>query len=295
MLEFNPIQGSSGGGYTYDASGSENPEKKSTMVADAMRRAAERRRAAKEGQPVRITLTEAEFAQQINDMPDDTARIIAYNRQNYNGQYYGIIDKKSCQLKIYDKQGNVIKTYPVGIGKNKGDNVTFGYKSQDRRKREAGRYTTPGEFTLDEYQSLDNQNYVSRRDGKHKLMALKGDNRGSEGATQAIHMVPRNRQERVHNLETESPDDNRVSYGCVNLLEDDYMDMARYLGEGNKIFILPEEDGNKLQLERQSDGSYKFAQKYHKSDARDYTAEEASHVDYDIRPENDPARRSWKS
>ena len=298
MVEFNPtnpVRGSENSGYIASSSGSKRASKTGS-IAEAMQRLADRQNARKTNTPTsRTNATEAEYITKINEMSDDTARIIAYNRQNYAGDYYGIIDKKSCKLKIYDKQGNVIKTYPVGIGKNRGDNVTFGYKSQNRTKKEAGRYTTPGEFTLDEYQSLGNNNYVSRRDGRHKLMGLKGDNRGSEGATQAIHMVPNNRGERINRLETETPDDNRVSYGCVNLLEDDYDDMVRYLGEGNKIYILPEEDGNKLQLEKQSDGSYKFAQQYHKDDARDYTAEEASHVDYDIRPENDPANRQRRN
>lgn len=298
MVEFNPINPADNSDtttYSTNVSGGGRVKKTGT-IANAMKRLSDKVNGKNNSQPAKPTpLTKEEFIQAVNDMSDDTARIVAYNKQNYHGDYYGIIDKKSCKLKIYDKQGNVVKTYPVGIGKNKGDHITYGYDSQNWNKKEAGRFTTPGEFTLDEYQELDAPNYISRRDGKHKLMALKGDNIGSEGATQAIHMVPNNRRERVHRLETETPDDNRVSYGCVNLLEDDYDDMAKYLGEGNKIFILPEENGNKLQLEKQQDGSYKFVQQYHKNDERGMSAEEASKVDYDIRPENDPSRRNWRS
>lgn len=295
MVEFSPINPAERSeAATYTAA--PKSTKKVSTIASAMQRLADKVNGSNRRQQATTKpLTDDEFAQAINDMSDDTSRIVAYNKQNYHGKYYGIIDKKTCQLKIYDKQGNVVKTYPVGIGKNKGDNITFGYESQDYSKKEAGRFTTPGEFILDEYQELSARNYISKRDGKHKLMALKGDNIGSEGATQAIHMVPNNRKERIHRLETETPNDNRVSYGCVNLLEDDYDDMAKYLGEGNKIFILPEESGNKLQLEKQKDGSYKFVQQYHKNDARDLSPEEASQVDYDVKPENAPSKRDWRT
>ena len=52
--------------------------------------------------------------------------------------------------------------------------------------------------------------------------------------------------------------------------------------------ILPEEKGNKLQLEKQTDGSYKFAQQYHKKDKRDLTSAQASQVNYDVRPDKNP-------
>ena len=94
--------------------------------------------------------------ERINNLPDDTSRIIEYNKENYDHEYYGIVDKKTCELKIYDREGNVVKTLTVGVGKAKGDNLQSGYASSNKAKKEAGRYTAPGEFTLDEYKSFNN-------------------------------------------------------------------------------------------------------------------------------------------
>ncbi|MBD5401427.1 L,D-transpeptidase family protein [bacterium] len=241
--------------------------------------------------PVVQKTAKEQEVEKINNLSNDTARIIEYNKTNYEHQYYGIVDKKTCKLNIYDKNGNVVKSFPVGVGKTKGDKLQAYYAAQDdkgKALKEQYRYTTPGEFTLDEYASYGNKNYISNKDNKHKVMALKGDNRGVSSGQTCIHMIPNNRSERVSALDSETTADNRVSYGCVNLREDDYDEMAKYLGEGNKIYILPEEKGNKLQLEKQTDGSYKFEQQYHKDDVRGVSKDVASKVNYDVKPNNNP-------
>lgn len=237
------------------------------------------------------TAQEIEIAR-INNLPNDTARIIEYNKKNYDHQYYGILDKKTCQLKIYDRQGNIVKTFTVGVGKKKGDNLgTYYqdryYKTKDAWRAEQGRYTTAGEFTLDDYKKADDA-YIGN-DGKPKIMALKGDNKGVRAGQMSIHILPRqdyNRRKAA--IDSPALEDNRMSYGCVNLTEEDYDIMHSYLGEGNKIYILPEEQGNKLLLEEQKDGSYRFEQQYHKKQKRGVSKETASEVVYDVRPENNP-------
>jgi hypothetical protein len=55
--------------------------------------------------------------------------------------------------------------------------------------------------------------------------------------------------------------DNRVSFGCVNFMVESYDKMRKLItGKGTKVYILPEEKGNSLHLEKQKDGSYKFFQ-----------------------------------
>lgn len=231
-------------------------------------------------------------AKKINNMTSDAQRIIEHNKTNYQGQYYGIVDKKSCQLKIYDKKGNVIKTLTVGVGKNKGDNLQSYYldranKTDDALKAEQGRYTTAGEFTLDEVESTTDA--YTGKDGKPKIMSLKGDNRGYHAGQMSIHMLYKPQYaKRKAAIESKGLEDNRMSYGCVNLTEEDWNTMHQYLGEGDKLYVLPEEKGNKLQLEKQKDGTYKFEQVYHRNDRRDKTKEQASWVNYDIRPERNP-------
>lgn len=219
-----------------------------------------------------------EEAQRINGMASNQQRVIEYNKTNYNGKYYGIVDKKNCKLTIYDKEGKEVRHFTVGVGQQKGDNLCG-----DTRKTN-GRYTTAGEFTLDEFNSYDYSNqkndYRGRKDNNLKLMALKGDNKG-DNVQMAIHMCYKPEyNSRSKAIRSEGLADNRMSYGCVNLLEEDFDIMHSYLGEGNKIFVLPEEEGNELKLEKQKDGTYKFEQTYHRNDKRYKSKEEASKLSY---------------
>ena len=243
-------------------------------------------------QPTKIKTPAQAHAIKINQMASDEKKIIEHNKTNYQGQYYGIVDKKSCQLKIYDKQGNVVKTFTVGVGKSKGDGLGAYFldhyqKTKDAYKAENNRYTTAGEFTLDEIpKSVD---AYTGKDGKPKVMYLKGDNSGYRGGQMALHMLYKPQYtKREAAIKSKALEDNRMSYGCVNLTEEDWNSMHEYLGEGDKLYVLPEEKGNKLQLEKQQDGSYKFEQVYHKNDRRDLTKEQASKVNYDIRPKRNP-------
>jgi len=230
----------------------------------------------------------------INSLENDLTRIIQYNKRHYDGKHYAVIDKKSCQLTLYDKEGKVIKKFVVGVGKTKGDGLSNYFidhlnKTDKAALAEKSRYTTPGEFTLDEVfitPKSDTKGYTGT-DGQYRLMRLKGDNRGVRSGQQAIHVVYNNDANRIKAINTEDTEDNRMSYGCVNLLQEDYDELHEYLGEGDKVFILPEEKGNKLQLEKQSDGSYIFHQQNHKDDARDYSVKVASRVKYDVHPERD--------
>lgn len=231
----------------------------------------------------------------INSLKDDTSRIIEYNKKNYDGKYYGIVDKKKCQLVIYDKKGKVIKTFTVGVGKKKGDDLQSYYleraqKTDKQALAETGRYTTAGEFTLDDYKEVSDA--YTGKDGKPKMMALKGDNRGVRSGQMALHMLYKpDYKKREKAINTPGLDDNRMSYGCINLKEEDYDAMHKFLGEGDKVYVLPEENGNKLLLEKQKDGSYKFAQQYHKNQKRSIPADKASQVKYDINPDRDPNNR----
>ncbi len=222
----------------------------------------------------------------INKMTSDEKRIIQYNKTNYKGEHYGIVDKKACKLNIYDKQGKIVKSFTVGVGKTIGDNIGS-YFLDGGKKAETQRYTTAGEFTLDEYNSgIDD---YKGKDGKTKIMALRGDNMGVRGGQMCIHMCYKPEYiQRAKKIKSKTLVDNRMSYGCVNLLEEDYDKMHKYLGEGDKIYVLPEESGNKLKLNKQKDGTYKFEQIYHKNDLRGKTKEEASNVNYDVRPERNP-------
>ena len=97
MVEFNPtnpVRGSENSGYIASSSGSKRASKTGS-IAEAMQRLADRQNARKTNTPTsRANATESEYITKINEMSDDTARIIAYNRQNYPGDYYGIFNSQ---------------------------------------------------------------------------------------------------------------------------------------------------------------------------------------------------------
>ena len=236
---------------------------------------------------------------EINKLPTSKDRIIEYNK-TFGKKHYAIVDKKACTITLYDKDGNIVKDQngneiilPVGVGKYKGDNLMYGYASDDKKMKEAGRYTAAGEFTLDELDGRVRSEDSFANYGE-RVMDLKGDNHGVQSAQMALHQVPEtiSKNERTNALRNDkNPDgtlktnrntrDNRMSYGCVNLLPEDYDTLYAYLKEGNKVYVLPEERGNKLTLEIQPNGREKFVQDYHKDQERGLSAEEASKVYYD--------------
>ncbi len=247
----------------------------------------------KQSPEIKKTNTPKTEIQRINEMPNDLTKIIQYNKKNYKGNFYGVVDKKTCQLMIFDKSGKVVKRITVGIGKTKGDGLSNYYQdhykhTSDAYKAESNRFTTPGEFTLDEAPGNPNHKGYMGNDGTYRSMGLKGDNRGVRSGQQAIHVVYNNDPNRIKGIKSKGTEDNRMSYGCVNLLQEDYDTMHKYLGEGDKIFILPEEKGNSLKLEKQADGTYVFHQQYHKQDKRDISIARASQVKYDVRPDKAP-------
>ena len=79
---------------------------------------------------------------------------------------------------------------------------------------------------------------------------------------QAIHGTATSKRDKLYgdgNLAN-----NRVSMGCVNIPVADLTEMEQKYGikQGSKLYILPEEKGNSLKLERQEDGTMKFVTEY---------------------------------
>lgn len=247
----------------------------------------------------KMNLDEREaYIKYINNISSDEKRIIEYNKKNYLYDYYGIVDKKNCTLKIYDKSGNVLDSYIVGVGETIGDGrpqiKLHGSRKNPNSKEfsliKYNKLTPAGDFVFDEIsEEMAQPEYTSDRDGKNKVISLRGDNTGMSDGQLAIHMTYKpEAAKRIAAIKSKSLEDNRMSFGCVNLLEKDYDRMYSYLKEGYHIYVLPEEDGNKLELVKNKNGIYKFEQIYHRDEPRIETPEKSSRVWYNVRPENAP-------
>lgn len=221
----------------------------------------------KKPKPQKLT-PEMEIAN-INAMDNDVDKIIEYNKRHAKGNYI-IIDKKTCTATVYNKDGKKLDSYEVLLGQTKGDDLASPYaKDASQRSYE----TVPGEFTfsakagtfggllyLGESRStcdpdIEVRNDVPGSGGKKIVKDLK--------VFQAIHGTanPKVRNKYYNNG---TLTDNRQSSGCVNIPVEDLNEIQnKYgIGVGSKCYILPEEKGNKLVLQKQKDGEIKFVTHY---------------------------------
>ena len=221
----------------------------------------------------------------------DKEKIIEFNRaynevyKNKCDQNYAIVDKKKCTLTVYNPDGEAIKKFTVGLGSKKGDKLGYGSNlEKSNPKYREGEYTTPGEFVLDQVPTHRRTSKSIKLYGD-RIIYLKGDNKGEDSTQEAIHQCSGEYgRKRLANDKQGKISDNRFSSGCVIMLPEQYDELLTYLGEGDKVYILPEEKGNKLILE-EKDGALRFVQKYHKDQKRDLNEKEASQVIYDYNPE----------
>lgn len=204
----------------------------------------------------------------------DKDKIIEYNRllQAYEhpADNYIIIDKKKCRAFVYTPNGDKVYDEEIALGKHYGDKRAGGYKHPERPQS----YTTPpGEYYIGKIGSRKGSNneilYGNR------LLYLIGDHTRKDSRRSqnlALHQIPNSKTGRLrvfvyNNLTLK---DNRVSYGCVNFLENSFDKLMTFIkGIRTKVYILPEEKGNSLHLEKQKDGTFKFFQTKYRTEAQE--------------------------
>lgn len=202
----------------------------------------------------------------INTMKNDKQKIITHNKKYGTGNYI-IVDKKTCRATVYNKAGQALKSYEVLLGSAVGDNMSTAVAANPNEIKNT---TVPGEYTF------------SRQTSEHGITLLMGDSMetmdpsmkvrewapGSygkkkfNGISQALHGTAGKNREKLYNDGNLA--NNRVSMGCVNIPLDDLKEMQQQYGikVGSKIYILPEDKGNSLKLEKQVDGRVKFVTHY---------------------------------
>lgn len=204
--------------------------------------------------------------QKINSMKNDTQKIIEYNKNHATGNYV-IIDKKTCKATVYNKAGQVLQSYEVLLGSDVGDDMNTSTAADPSKRRQQ---TVPGEFTLGPRQnkfggcySLGNTNETMDPDIEYRKDAPgSGGKKAYGGMFQAIHGTATRNRDALYNDGNLA--NNRVSMGCVNIPLDDLAEMEQKygIGQGSKLYILPEDRGNYLKLETQADGTTKFVTQY---------------------------------
>ncbi len=188
---------------------------------------------------------------EINSLNNDEEKIKQWAKYSSFNNYI-IIDKQDCLAKVYDKDGNEIENFEVGIGKEIGDdyNDTKGLTGKSKN-------TTPaGEFTL-----IPNIYNKSAYGDITLSLGEKANKAKNSKKVVALHKVPKFREkDRLQKFYDGKIDNNRMSHGCINFLEKDFKTLTKSVGSGLKIYILPEESDNTLILTQNNDGKFEFVQ-----------------------------------
>ena len=140
-----------------------------------------------------------------------------------------VIDKIGAGLFVFDPQGQLLGETPALLGVSNGDELTpdIGERalsaiSPEERTTPAGRFTAQYGFAS----------------GERRVFWV------DYATSVALHpVVTANRRERrLQRLQSPSPEDNRITYGCINVPAPFYTDVVQPLFEetGGIVYILPD-------------------------------------------------------
>jgi hypothetical protein len=146
-----------------------------------------------------------------------------------------IIDKIAASLYLFDAQGRAQAAAPALLGMARGDHFAPGVAEKDMYQTAVSERITPAGRFVAERGINDHGQHVIWVDYDAGI------------ALHAVLNVPR--QHRVQRLATPTPDDNRISYGCVNLPRDFYAEVLRPLFDRTRavVYVLPDSE-NALEL-----------------------------------------------
>lgn len=162
----------------------------------------------------------------------DAARVadwIAASGDNH-GLPYAVIDKKTASLLLYDGRGASLGQVPVLIGIATGDDATPGVGSMKLGEIGPAEKTTPAGRFLAKF------GYAA---GRQRVLWVDYTN------SVAIHPIPadaaRTERRRERMLSPE-PDDNRITFGCINVPRAFYGDTMGPLfrRRGGYVYVLPD-------------------------------------------------------
>jgi hypothetical protein len=142
---------------------------------------------------------------------------------------YMVIDKNAGVLFLFDAEGAPLGKAPVLIGVASGDDASPGVGSKKLSEIGPAEKTTPaGRFLAK----------IGWAAGDQKVLWI------DYATSVALHaVVTGNRRERrLERLASPSPEDNRVTFGCINVPGDFYEDTIRpvFEEEGGIVYVLPD-------------------------------------------------------
>jgi len=172
-------------------------------------------------------------------------KIYLYSFTNMLDSSYVIVDKPRATMYLIGKDRKLITSMPVLLGQMKGEMENLA----DSDSNIAYQATTPtGKYTMGQkgtgrlgqyFSSIVSSDSVLY---KGKIFTIHGSD------NLAIHITyPGELEKRTRALETPTVDDNRLSWGCINLSEENYDKYAKNnFFEGEFLFIIPDSEKDTL-------------------------------------------------
>lgn len=143
---------------------------------------------------------------------------------------YIIIDKDAASLLLFDGKGAAIGKAPVLIGIAHGDDATPGIGNKNLAEIGPAEKTTPAGRFLARFGSAA---------GKQRVLWV------DYATSVALHPIPpgaSKKERRRERMLSPTPDDNRITFGCINVPIAFYSKKVRpmFLKKGGYVYVLPD-------------------------------------------------------
>lgn len=146
------------------------------------------------------------------------------------GLPFVVVDKPAARIFVFDADGRLLGADTVLLGLARGDDSVPGIGDRPLAAIRPEERTTPaGRFLA---------GFGPAAGGKDVLWV------DFDTAVSLHAVITSNpREQRLKRLATEATDDNRITYGCINVTEAFYEDVVRptFMGGKGVVYILPEE------------------------------------------------------
>jgi hypothetical protein len=143
---------------------------------------------------------------------------------------YIIVDKTDASLFLFDAKGKALGKVPVLIGVAAGDDATPGIGSKNLAEIGPAEKTTPAGRFLAKY---------GLAAGHQKVLWV------DYATSVALHPIPPGanpKERRRQRMLSPTPDDNRITFGCINVPSAFYRKSVQplFLKKGGYVYVLPD-------------------------------------------------------
>jgi len=143
---------------------------------------------------------------------------------------YIIVDKQAASLFLFDAQGKPLGRAPVLIGVAVGDDATPGIGSKNLAEIGPAEKTTPAGRFLAKF---------GLAFGRERILWV------DFATSVALHPIPpgaKPKERRRQRMLSPTPDDNRITFGCINVPSAFYSKSLRplFLKKGGYVYVLPD-------------------------------------------------------